>query len=179
MKKSLSLLVFACAALLAHAEVATLQLGARGKLTLYFPDGWTATSTDMAGQQTLTVSSTRDANASCSLQITAPEEDRLDTKARLKTRVEIEATPIAQGSVEGKAVAREFTLSAGYGFFCNFTDPALRGKPSQKGNYKVMSVGKIRLAPDVMVDVQIMADGFRDSAYNELLGAIEGMEYKR
>ena len=48
----------------------------------------------------------------------------------------------------------------GFGFYCNFTDPELRGKPPEKGNYKVMSVGKIRLAPDVMLEVSISADSF-------------------
>lgn len=42
-----------------------------------------------------------------------------------------------------------------------------------------MSSGKIRLAPDVMIDVTIMADDFKGQAYQQLLGAIEGMEYKR
>ena len=40
-----------------------------------------------------------------------------------------------------------------------------------------MSVGKVRLAPDVLVDVQIMGEGFSDEAYNQLLGAVEGMEF--
>ena len=58
------------------------------------------------------------------------------------------------------------------------TDPELRGKPPEKGNYKVMSVGKIRLNAEVLIDVTISADSFRDEPYQQLLGAIEGMEYK-
>ncbi len=177
MKKLLSLFLFSVVSLL--AQPATLDLGSRGQLTLYFPGNWKLSSTDMAGQTTLTAAGTGEVNALCTLMITNPPEDRLNTKPRLKLRVEADALPAAEGSVEGKAIAKEFSLQSGFGFFCNFTDPELRGKPPEKGNYKVMTVGKIRLAPDVLIDVSIMADSFRDGPYNELLGAIEGMEYKR
>jgi hypothetical protein len=177
MKKFLVLLLLTAASLC--AEVVTLDLGSRGRVTLYFPEGWKTAMTDMAGQMTLNVSPTGDENAGCSLLITFPQEDRLETKARLKLRVEADCLPIAEGSVERKAVAKEFSLASGFGFYCSFTDPELRGKPPEKGNYKVMSLGKIRLAPDVLIEVSISADGFRDRPYQDLLGAIEGMEYKR
>jgi hypothetical protein len=177
MKKSLLLLLFTAASLC--AEIVNLDLGSRGRITLYFPEGWKAATTDMAGQMTLTVSPLGDENAACSLLITFPQDDRLDTKPRLKLRVEADCFGIAEGSVERKAVAKEFSLMTGFGFYCSFTDPELRGKPPEKGNYKVMSLGKIRLAPDVLVEVSISADGFRDRPYQDLLGAIEGMEYKR
>jgi hypothetical protein len=42
-----------------------------------------------------------------------------------------------------------------------------------------MSVGKIRLSADVLVDVSILADDFRGEPYQQLLGAIEGLEFKQ
>jgi hypothetical protein len=162
----------------AAAQVETLNFGSRGKLTIYLPGDWKVASTDMAGTYTVTLTPKKDAvNASATIAVTFPDVDRFDTKNRLKLRVEADAYGLAESSVEGKAIAKEFTLTNGYGFFCNFTDPELRGKPSQPGNYKVMTVGKIRLGPAVLVDVQIMADGFRDEPYQQLLGAIEGMEF--
>ena len=162
----------------ACAQVETLNFGPRGKLTLYLPGDWKVNTTDMAGNYSVTISPKKEStNASCTISVTFPDVDRFDTKTRLKLRVEADAYGLAEGSVEGKAVAKEFSLTSGYGFYCSFTDPELRGKPSQPGNYKVMSVGKIRLSPEVLVDVQIMADGFRDEPYQQLLGAIEGMEF--
>lgn len=179
MKKLLVLLGFAAFAAGVSAQPASIDLGSRGTLTLYFAEGWKVAMTSMAGQATVNVTPTGDANATCTLMISMPEQDRLDTKPRLKLRVEADGRNVAEGSVEGKAIGREFTLTTGFGFYCNFTDAAMKGKPSEKGNYKVMTMGKIRLAPDVMIDVQIMADDFRGQPYQELLGAIEGMEYKR
>jgi hypothetical protein len=172
------LALFLFAATCASAQVETLDFGARGKLTIYLPGDWKTATTDMAGQYTLTITPKKESvNASCTVSVTFPDVDRFDTKARLKVRVEADGYPIAEGSVEGKAYAKEFSLTTGYGFYCSFTDPDLRGKPPQPGNYKVMSVGKIRLSPTVLLDVNISADGFRDEPYQQLLGAIEGMEF--
>lgn len=177
MKKFVLFLILA-ASLGAQSE--TLDLGSRGKVTLYLLGEWKIDATQFGRQGNLSISPRKsDVNARCTLTFTFPETDRFDTKSRLKLRVEADSLGLAEQSVERKAYAREFNLASGYGFYCSFTDPELRGRPSQPGNYKVMTVGKIRLAPDVLVDVQIMADSFRDEPYQQLLGAIEGMEYRR
>lgn len=175
--KRLLALFFLSAAVLA-AQVETLDFGSRGKLTILLGGDWTIDTTNFANQGTMTIKPRKESvNASCTIAVSFPESDRFDTKARLKLRVEADGHGLAEQSVERKAVAREFTLTSGYGFYCNFTDPELRGKPPQPGNYKVMTMGKIRYSPTVLVDVSIMADGFRDAPYQELLGAVEGMEF--
>jgi hypothetical protein len=176
MKKLFTLFLLTLVA--ASAQVETLNFGPRGKLTIYLPGDWKVGTTDMAGTYTVTFTPKKESvNASGTIAVTFPEVDRFDTKNRLKLRVEADAYGLAENSAERKAIAKEFSLSSGYGFYCSFTDPELRGKPSQPGNYKVITVGKIRLAPEVLVDVQIMADGFGDEPYQQLLGAIEGMEF--
>jgi hypothetical protein len=176
MKKLIVLFLLTIAG--ACAQVETLNFGSRGRLTIYLPGDWKIASTDMAGTYTVTLTPKKESvNASGTIAVTFPDVDRFDTKSRLKLRVEADAYGYAEQSVERKAIAKEFSLASGYGFYCSFTDPDLRGQPSQPGNYKVMTVGKIRLTPEVLVDVQIMADGFRDEAYQQLLGAIEGMEF--
>jgi hypothetical protein len=173
-----ALLLPAVLSLPLQAQSETLDLGSRGQITLFLPGEWNIDMTNFARQGGIIITPVRKSvNARATLAITFPEADRFDTKGRLKLRVEADCMPLAEQSVERRAVAREFMLAQGYGFYCSFTDPDLRGKPPEPGNYKVMSVGKIRLAPDVLVDVQILADGFRDQPYQELLGAIEGMEF--
>jgi hypothetical protein len=170
--------LFLLSGLSAWAQMQVLDFGARGKVTLYLPGDWKAATTDMAGQYTLTLSPKSEAvNASCVIAVTFPEDDRFDTKARLKLRVEADCHNAAEESVERKAYAKEFNVTTGYGFYCNFTDPNLRGKPPEKGNYKVTSVGKVRPHPAVLLDVQILSDGFATEPHQQLLGAIEGMEF--
>ncbi|MSU24853.1 MAG: hypothetical protein EXS32_13650 [Opitutus sp.] len=169
--------LFLLAATCLHAQSGAVDLGGHGKLALYIDDGWTIEVADYGDRRLVTVSPKGDVNASCTITITFPQADRLENKSRLKQRTEIDGTKYADGSVEGKAISREFTLTAGYGFYCNFTDPALIGKPPVKGDYKTMSVGLIHLAADVLLEVAISADGFKSAPYQSLLGMIEGMEF--
>jgi hypothetical protein len=176
MKKLLALLLLTV--ICARAQE-VLDLGQHGQLTIYLLGDWKSEVSTLGRELTLTIKSAKEStNASCTLTVSYPEIDRFETKQKLKMRVEIDGAQFAQQSVEGKAVAREFNLTSGVGYYCNFTDPELRGKPVKVGDYKVATAGKIKLSPQVLVDVFIGGEGFRDEAYNQLLGAIEGMEFK-
>ena len=177
MKKIFVLFLLSVVGLFAQAE--TVKLGARGTLTVYIGDNWSMETADYGDRRIIKIRPKgTTVNAHGELTVTFPETDRFDTKARLKMRVEIEGLKFAEQSVEGKARGKEFSLVSGYGYYCSFTDPDLIGKPPQEGNFKTISVGIIRLAADVVVEVSINADGFTSGPYNELLGAIEGMEFK-
>ncbi len=178
MKKFLALFLLTCAGAFAQEQV--LDFGARGKLTLFLLGDWKAVVINMAGQYEVTFTPRKESiNASCSFKVTFPDVDRYDTKARLKLRVEADGAAFAEQSVEGKAYAKEFLIGTGYGFYCNFTDAALRGnKPAPPGEFKVVSAGKIRLTPEILIEIFLGADSFRDEAYQQILGAIEGMEFK-
>jgi hypothetical protein len=179
MKKFLALFLFAASC--ACAQVYTLELGSRGTLTFYLLGDWKVSEASMAGQFSLTFQPTKESkNSQCKIEVTLPDTDRFDTKQRLKLRVEADCRQYEEESVEGKAYAKEFSLSlrGAYGYYCSFTDASLRGvKESKPGDYKVVTAGKIRIAPDVLMDVFIGADAFRDESYQQLLGAIEGMEF--
>jgi hypothetical protein len=157
-----------------------LDFGPHGRATIYLLGDWKATVIKMPDKYELKLAPKRDGiNAECSIAVTFPEVDRFETKARLKLRVEADAKQFEEMSVEGKAYGREFVLRAGTGFYCNFTDPRWRAKGEKPppGEFKVISVGKIKLAPNVLMDVAIMADSFTEEPYQQLLGAIEGMEF--
>ncbi len=175
MTRYLALFLLAAGTLFAQSE--TIRLGSRGRLTIYLSDKWRFDVADYGDRQIVTIKPKGDVNAESSLTITYPEVDRFDTKARLKQRVEIDGVKFQDQSVEGKSRGQPFNLQAGYGFYCNFTDPKLVGAPPRPGDFKTISVGLIRLTPEILVEVGISADGFNSAPYNELLGAIEGMEF--
>lgn len=180
MKRILAVLLLAIAsAVPAFAQSHTLELGGRGQITFFLLGDWKVEETNIGDNPTLMIKPAKfDVNAECTISVTFPDTDRFDTKARLKLQVEAEMRGQAEESVEGKAVAREYSLGTGYGYYVGITDPKLRGKPPVKGDYKNGSFGKIRLARGIIVDVKIMADGFSSEPYQQLLGAIEGMEFK-
>ena len=176
MKKIFALFLLLTGALWAQSE--TINLGSRGKLTVYLSDKWKFDISEFGDRNLVTIKpKDENTNAECTMTITFPDTDRFDTKKRLQQRAEIDATKYADQSVEGKAFGKPFSLKTGYGFHCDFTDAELVGKAPQKGNFKTMSVGLIHLTADVLIEIAISADGFNSAAYNDLLGAIEGMEF--
>jgi hypothetical protein len=176
MKKILGLFLLTAGTLLAQSQ--ELNLGAHGKISLYLlDDTWKFNVSDFGDRIMVTVTPKGDVNANCSLTVTFPEKDKLDTKSRLREKVETDGEEMAKHAVEGRAVAKEFALRTGYGFHCDFTDPDLVGKPPEKDNFKTISLGLIHVAPDVLVEVAISADGFKSEPYQTLLGMIEGMEF--
>ncbi|HEX2853038.1 MAG TPA: hypothetical protein VHO24_07365 [Opitutaceae bacterium] len=178
MPKIFVLLLLALSARVLHAQSETIDLRSRGALTFFLDGEWKVDISEFGDRVIVAIEPTGDANANCNLTITFPEEDHFPTKAKLKQQVEIASRQLEEGSVERKAVARELQTRAGVGFYCNFTDPELVGKKPQKGNYKTISVGFIRVAPNVVVEMAINSDGFRTAPYQQLLGALEGMEYQ-
>jgi len=156
----------------------TINLRDHGRLNLFAPEGWKVTVEDNLDVGcNITIEPRRDANASCKIAIMYPEEDRFDTKERLRAEVvRVGREQYAGDSVERRASAREFYVKHGYGYYCNFTDPKLVGRPPEKGNYKVMSHGAIHLAHDVLIGVVIFADDFKGEDYQALLGLVEGLE---
>jgi hypothetical protein len=178
--KKLLLTVFLFSLACARGQQQTIDLGSHGRLTFYLLGDWKVEDRTIADRGEIEISPKKESvNASCKIEISFPDADRFDTKSRLKLRVEADCKQYEEESVEGKAYAKEFSLSVpgAYGFYCSFTDSALRNQPSQPGNYKVVSAGKIRLSRDVLLDVFIGADAFRDETYQQLLGALEGMEF--
>jgi hypothetical protein len=175
MKRYLVLFALLAGSLFAQSE--TISLGSRGRLTIYLSDKWRFDVSDFGDRQIVSIKPKDDTNADCTLTVTYPEVDRFDTKARLKQRVEIDGVKYEELSVEGKSRGQPFNIQTGYGFYCNFTDPKLVGARPKKGDYKTISLGLIRLTPEILIEVSIQADGFNSAPYNELLGGIEGMEY--
>ena len=138
---------------------------------------WKTEISDFGDRVTISIKPTDGSNADATLNISYPEVDRYDTPARLKFRAEVEAEKFSEQSVEGRAFAKPIQLTTGYGFLCHFTDPKLVGKAEKKGDFKTISTGLIHVSASILIEVVLEADGFASKPYNELLGAVEGMEY--
>jgi hypothetical protein len=166
---------------LLRAQTGTIDLRSHGSLAIYLEDGWKVSTSEFGDRVIVNIEPLDEGtNANAALTITFPEQDRFSTRAKLRIQVEVNGRQYEEGSTERKSVSRELNTqpSVAYGFYCNYSDPELVGKPPQKGNYKMISVGLIRVAPDVLIEMAISSDDARGKPYQQLLGALEGMEYK-
>lgn len=166
---------------LLHAQSGAIDLRSHGSLAIYLEDGWKVNTSEFGDRVIVNIEPLdENTNANVALTVTFPELDRFSTKGKLRTQVEVNGRQYEEGSLERKSVSRELSTqsSVAYGFYCNYTDPELVGKPPQKGNYKMISIGLIRVTPEVLIEMAISSDDARGKPYQQLLGALEGMEYK-
>lgn len=175
MKKLFVLFLLTAAAVFGQEQ--KISLGSHGSIRMFVLGDWNVHVEDYGDRQIVRIEPTKGANADATLTITYPDVDHYPTKARLKARVEVDGARYAPQSTEGKAVGKEYSLKDGFGYHADFTDPDLVGKDPVPGNYKTLSAGLIHLAPDVLIEVTLEADGFSSEPYQQMLGALEGMEF--
>ncbi|MBM2841981.1 MAG: hypothetical protein HW412_2509 [Bacteroidetes bacterium] len=178
MKITLRILLFlACAA---FARGATFELGVHGTLSVTVPETWVARGRDLGGKAfDLTFQPKSDANAQCKLTLIYPDKPMAIDKERIKKDIQGAAQKFVAGSVEKKAVLKEFKLKRGYGAYCSFTDESLVGKPPIRGNYKTMTSGFVGLSEDVTGAVTLLSDSFASQEFKTMLSIVESLEIRR
>jgi hypothetical protein len=150
-----------------------------GKLE-FFPVGrWKLASEDVGELKILLDAEDPRTNARATYSIATDGMDEFPTDEKLRQQmVRVAERVHASGDfVERKPVLKPFYPTQGFGYYAIMTDRKLVGLPPVPGDYKFFSLGMIRVAPGVMLKIQIMADGEETDAYQQLLGMAEGAVY--
>lgn len=156
----------------------TFDLRGIGRLNIYAFGDWKITGEDLGDKFEIRIEPKSDANAGAVVSIGLVPDHRFDTPGKMRERVIAVCERVAETSVEKKAVLHGFYRKQGFGYYCRFTDPDRVGKPPVRGDFKIISAGMVLLSPGIVATVNIMADDFDGQPYQELLGAIEGMEFE-
>jgi hypothetical protein len=172
MKKPLLLL--ACLALLAStASAEKLDLGEGKAALLTVPDGWKAAAMP-AGPSGLPAMGTNvryvtksGSNDAIIITLLAVPDDRFAEEDNLKAMIEESTQQFAAGSVEGKAVLKDFKVAGHSGYCVAFTDANLVGKPSVKEDYKTLTSCFVYLGDKVMLTATIFTDDLNGKPYTE------------
>ncbi len=150
-----------------------------GKLE-FFPVGrWKLASEDVGELRIVLEADDKRVNARAVYSIAAEGTDEFPTDEKLRQHmVRVAERAHAVGDfVERRPVIKPFYPVQGYGYYAVMTDRKLVGLPPVPGDYKFFSLGMIRVAPGVLVKIQIMADGEETDPYQQLLGMAEGAVY--
>lgn len=176
MRAFLVVLVLAFPAAIGWAE--TFDLGEQGRLEVFPVGEWEIRGEDVGEIKIQLTPKNPQMNAACQISVSAGGPDEFPTKARLSRKVSEVAGRMAESGqfVETSPNVKAFYCKQGFGFYCTFTDPKLVGRAPVSGDFKNVSVGMIRLSAGVMIAVQILSDGEKTGEFQELQGAVEGME---
>lgn len=163
---------------------AEVRFAEQEDLVLVTPDGWTVAA-DRARNPlfpfaTVRVTAGGDRNAICLISILDRNREEMKDPAVLKRLLTIDARPYVQSADELKKLElKSLTLAGGLGFYANFIDPDLVGKPIRKGSYKTATPIVLSLGSDYLIKATILCDDLAGADYAEALRIVESLAVKK
>jgi hypothetical protein len=150
-----------------------------GRLELFPVGKWRLSTEDIGEIRFILMPSDPKINARAIYSIGTEGGDEYATDDKLRVQMtRVAERLLASGEfVERRPVVKPFFPQQGFGYYAVMTDRKLVGRPLVPGDYKVVCLGMIRLAPGVMLKVQVLGESEEDSAYQQLLGIAEGALY--
>jgi len=85
------------------------------------------------------------------------------------------SSPADADKVEIKAL----NIKSGLGFYANFIDPDLVGKPVEIGNYKTSTSAVVSLGSKYMVVITVLCDQINGADYRDAINIIETIKIKQ
>ena len=159
------------------AEAFKLSNG--GKLELFPVGRWALASEDVGEMRITLVAANPKLNARAVYSVLTDGGDEYPTGEKLRQQIGLvaERMLVTGEFVEKKPNVKPFYSSQGFGYYMVLTDRKQVGQPSTPGKFKIVCLGMIRLAPAVVMKVQILADDEEAEPYQQLLGMAEGAVY--
>jgi hypothetical protein len=148
-------LISGCCGLLADE----FDLGTHGKLRIDVAPNWVAQG-DSSGAPgyNITIKPNNEVNAAARITVLYLSGNSSISDTEMQTRFASSLEKLASGSLETRADLKRLKLASGTGFYASFTDASLAGKPSQPGNYKVMTNGMAKLGDDLVLALTLFSD---------------------
>jgi hypothetical protein len=178
MQRLLAALLILVTGGLARAE--TFELPGRGKLQVFFVGDWNVKTEDVGEMRVSVRPKDLKVNAEASFLLSTDDREEFQTPEKLAAYLQVVAERlIASGRVGRQKIKVEPVYSRqGHGFGFTLRDPKLAGRRSVPGDYKLVTAGIVRLTPGVVMDYNIFADSTTAESYQQLLGALEGAEFR-
>lgn len=174
----------ACLALLAllftSSRAEEFPWPGHGTLTFDVPAGWTLQGRQVA-EAAFSLNGTPKSHSAALVQITAliTPADHPINEAFVQSQLQGIAQQFVTSSVEGKIVTQPMKLHQGYGWYVQFTDASLVGKPPVPNNFKMMRNALIGLDDHAMVIATMQFDdpGTADPA--AMLALVSSIRFNR
>jgi hypothetical protein len=78
-----------------------------------------------------------------------------------------------------KIEIKELNIKGGLGYYANFVDPDLVGKPVEKDNFKTSTLVILSLGTNYLIKVTIMCDQLNGADYRDAINIVESIKIKK
>ena len=176
MNRILWLVAFCIA--LTSSRAAVLRISSDEPVLVTAPAGWTATKHKSATRdfpfESFRIAPAGDVNAVCLVSIIGKNDERFNDKELLQKAVKLNSRPFVNSAKEIESVElHELKINEGAGYYADFVDPELVGKPIKKGNFKVATPVVVNLGKKYLIKLTILTDQVDGPEHKELLKVVQ------
>lgn len=166
----------------AFARAEDLRVSSKEPIIVTAPDQWTV-KVPRAGSslfETCRIDPATNRNAVCLVSILSKDSTTSPDAEFLKKILRGDCRPYVNSPDDlPKVELKPLKLKDGLGFYANFVDPDLVGKPVQKGSYKTATPVVLSLGSKYLIKVTILCDELNGDDYRDALKIIESIRIKK
>jgi hypothetical protein len=130
--------------------------------------------------ETYHVVATGGRNALCLISIYAKDKPQFADAEFLKKTLRGDSEPyLSCPGDAAKLEIKQLKIAEGLGFYANFADPDLVGKPVEKGNYKTATPIILSLGSKYLIKVTILCDDLGGADYQDAMKIVESIKIKK
>ena len=162
---------------LGNTTAAELQISATEPIMVVAPAGWENAPRGPVPFPTLRIASTGDRNAVCLISILDKNHAEFKDTELLKKILRGDSRPYVSSRGDlAKVEVKELPIPSGFGFYANFVDPDLVGKPVRKGSYKTATPIIVGIGSDYLIKATILCDDLQGRDYAEALEIVKSIQ---
>jgi hypothetical protein len=179
---SLFLTIFVCGL----ASAGELKVSTKEPVVVTAPDQWKSEKDNSelaraAGQiETYRIDFPTNRNAVCLVSVVGKDRPELFSDPKyLKNLVKMSSRPYVNSPADlAKVEVKELKIAGGLGFYANFIDPDLVGKPVKNGSYKTATPVFLSLGQKYLIMVTILCDDLNGTDYKDATKILESIKIK-
>jgi hypothetical protein len=181
MQKTLALLLLLL--ITSFARAGELPVSTKQPLVVVAPDQWTSgveqPPNGFLPIETYHVLPPAGHNASCLISIVGRDKQQYTDPQLLKNLVRSGSLPYVSSPEElPKLEPKELLINGGLGFYLNFVDPDLVGKPIEAGKYKTATPITVSLGTKYLMNITILCDDLNGPDYRDMLKIVQSIKVK-
>lgn len=180
-------LIFALSLILSSAALVRageLAVSTTVPVVVVAPDGWQSAKDQSplsaaAPFETFKVFPPAGRNAVCLVSILDRDKPAYAAPAMLKKILRGDCRPYVGTAAELPNVElKELKIGGGLGFYANFIDPDLLGKPATSGAYKTATPIILSIGAKVLIKATILCDDLNGADYRQAFQMVESLKMK-
>ena len=183
MKTTISLLLAFFVYGLANAD--ELRVSFKEPVVVVAPGLWKSTkdkspTSDSFPLETYRVAAPASRNAVCLISIYDKDKQEFTDHQFLKKILRGDSRPYVSSPDDlPKLELKELKINGGLGFYANFIDPDLVGKPVKEGSYKTATPIILSLGPKYLIKVTVLCDEINGADYRDAIKIVESIRIKK